>query len=148
MARSAAATTCSVASIVALDLKTGQRKWHYQEVHHDLWDYDGPASPVLADVTYQGKPRKILMHGSKTGMMYILDRTNGQPLIGIEEKPVTQQPEQKTSKTQPFPIGDRSCRCARKAFLTGIRRAACSRRSGTSASRSRLARTAASRGRR
>jgi len=93
-------------SIIALDVKTGQRKWHYQEVHHDLWDYDGPASPVLADVTYQGKPRKILMHGSKTGMMYILDRANGQPLIGIEEKPVTQQPEQKTSKTQPFPIGD------------------------------------------
>ena len=94
------------ASIVALDLKTGVRKWHYQEVHHDLWDYDGPASPVLADVTYQGRARKILMHGSKTGMMYILDRTNGQPLIGIDEKPVTQEPAQKTSKTQPFPVGD------------------------------------------
>ena len=93
-------------SIVALDLKTGQRKWHYQEVHHDLWDYDGPASPVLADITYQGRPRKILMHGSKTGMMYILDRTNGQPLIGIEEKPVPQQAAQKTARTQPFPIGD------------------------------------------
>jgi alcohol dehydrogenase (cytochrome c) len=94
------------ASIVALDLKTGKRKWHFQEVHHDLWDYDGPSSPVLADITYQGRPRKILMHGSKTGMIYILDRTNGTPLIGIEERPVPQQPEQKTAKTQPFPIGD------------------------------------------
>jgi PQQ-dependent dehydrogenase (methanol/ethanol family) len=93
-------------SIIALDLKTGQRKWHFQEVHHDLWDYDGPSSPVLADVTYQGQPRKIVMHGSKTGMMYILDRTNGQPLVGIEEKPVPQLPEQKTARTQPFPIGD------------------------------------------
>src|SRR5689334_10653571 len=55
------------ASIVALDLKTGVRKWHFQEVHHDLWDYDGPASPVLADISYQGRSRKILMHGSKTG---------------------------------------------------------------------------------
>jgi quinohemoprotein ethanol dehydrogenase len=94
------------ASIVALDLKTGQRKWHFQEVHHDLWDYDGPSAPVLADITYHGRPRKILMHGSKTGMMYILDRTNGTPLIGIEERSVPQQPEQKTAKTQPFPIGD------------------------------------------
>ncbi len=94
------------ASIVALDLKTGVRKWHFQEVHHDLWDYDGPASPVLADITYQGRPRKILMHGSKTGFMYILDRTNGTPLIGIEEKPVPQIAEQKTAKTQPYPVGD------------------------------------------
>jgi len=94
------------ASIVALDLKTGVRKWHFQEVHHDLWDYDGPASPVLADIIYQGRSRKILMHGSKTGMMYILDRINGTPLVGIEEKPVPQQAEQKTAKTQPFPAGD------------------------------------------
>ena len=94
------------ASLVALDLKTGQRKWHFQEVHHDLWDYDGPSAPVLAEVTYQGRPRKILMHGSKTGMMYILDRTNGTPLVGIEERPVPQMPEQKTAKTQPYPIGD------------------------------------------
>lgn len=93
-------------SIVALDLKTGKRKWHFQEVHHDLWDYDSPAPPVLADITYQGRPRKILMHGGKTGMMYILDRTDGTPLIGIEERPVPQQAEQKTAKTQPFPIGD------------------------------------------
>jgi PQQ-dependent dehydrogenase (methanol/ethanol family) len=94
------------ASIVALDFKTGARKWHFQEVHHDLWDYDGPSPPVLADITYQGKPRKILMHGNKNGMMYILDRTNGTPLIGVDEKTVPQNAAQKTAKTQPYPIGD------------------------------------------
>ena len=55
-------------SIVALDLKTGVRKWHFQEVHHDIWDYDNQTPPVLADVRYQGQPRKILIHGGKTGI--------------------------------------------------------------------------------
>lgn len=94
------------ASIVALDLKTGVRKWHFQEVHHDLWDYDNPTPPLLADVTHQGQPRKILIHGGKTGLTYILDRTNGRPLVGIEERPVPQDPRNKTAKTQPFPLGD------------------------------------------
>ena len=94
------------ASIVALDLKTGVRKWHFQEVHHDIWDYDNQTPPVLADVRYRGQFRKILIHGGKTGLMYILDRTDGRALIGIEERPVPQEPRQKTAKTQPFPIGD------------------------------------------
>ena len=94
------------ASIVALDLKTGVRKWHFQEVHHDIWDYDNQTPPVLADVRYRGQLRKILIHGGKTGLMYILDRTDGRALIGIEERPVPQEPRQKTAKTQPFPIGD------------------------------------------
>jgi quinohemoprotein ethanol dehydrogenase len=94
------------ASIIALDLKTGQRKWHFQEVHHDLWDYDNATPPVLADITYRGQPRKILIHGGKTGFVYILDRTDGKPLIGIEERPVPQDERNKTAKTQPFPIGD------------------------------------------
>lgn len=94
------------ASILALDVKTGAYKWHFQEVHHDLWDYDNPLPPVLADVMYQGQLRKILIHGGKTGLTYILDRTNGKPLIGIEERPVPQEPANKTAKTQPFPIGD------------------------------------------
>jgi quinohemoprotein ethanol dehydrogenase len=94
------------ASILALDVKTGAYKWHYQEVHHDLWDYDNPLPPVLADIIYQTKPRKILIHGGKTGMTYILDRTNGKPLIGIEERPVPQEPLNKTARTQPFPLGD------------------------------------------
>lgn len=93
-------------SVIALDLKTGAYRWHFQEVHHDIWDYDSAASPVLADIRYQGEPRKILMHGGKTGMMYILDRTDGTPLIGIVERPVEQEPRMKTARTQPFAVGD------------------------------------------
>ncbi|MEP6916038.1 MAG: PQQ-binding-like beta-propeller repeat protein [Acidobacteriota bacterium] len=94
------------ASIVALDIRTGARRWHFQEVHHDIWDYDNSASPVLADIRYRGEPRKILLHGGKTGLMYLLDRTNGKPLVGIEERAVPQEPRMKTARTQPFPIGD------------------------------------------
>jgi PQQ-dependent dehydrogenase (methanol/ethanol family) len=93
-------------SIVALDLKTGAYKWHFQEVHHDIWDYDNAASPVLADIRHQGRLRRILMHGGKTGFMYILDRANGTPLVGIEERPVPQEPRMHTAPTQPYPIGD------------------------------------------
>ena len=94
------------ASILALDVKTGAYRWHYQEVHHDLWDYDDPLAPVLADITYNGEPRKILIHAGKTGLVYILDRLTGKPLIGIEERPVPQEPANKTARTQPFPLGD------------------------------------------
>ena len=93
-------------SIVALDSKTGAYKWHFQEVHHDVWDYDNSAAPVLADVRYGGSLRKALMHAGKTGFLYILDRTNGKPLVGIEERPVPQEPRMKTARTQPFPAGD------------------------------------------
>jgi len=93
-------------SIVALDLKTGAYKWHYQEVHHDIWDYDNEVAPVLADIAFHGKTRKVLIHAGKTGFLYIYDRTDGKPLIGIEEKPVPQEPRMKTAATQPFPIGD------------------------------------------
>ncbi len=94
------------ASIVALDLKTGAYKWHFQEVHHDLWDYDNVGASVLADIQYQGRTRKVLINAGKTGFLYILDRTNGKPLIGIYEKPVPQEPRIKTAATQPFPVGD------------------------------------------
>ena len=93
-------------SVVALDLKTGAYKWHFQEVHHDIWDYDSAAAPVLADVRYRGSVRKILMHTGKTGFLYLLDRTNGKPLVGIEEREVPQEPRMKTARTQPFPVGD------------------------------------------
>jgi PQQ-dependent dehydrogenase (methanol/ethanol family) len=93
------------ASVVALDLKTGAYRWHFQEVHHDLWDYD-TAPPVLADIRYQGAMRKVLLHAGKTGFLYIFDRTTGKPLIGIEERPVPQEPRMKTAKTQPYPIGE------------------------------------------
>ena len=72
-------------------------------MHHDIWDYDDAAPPVLADIRYQGRCGKILMHAGKTGFLYILDRTNGKPLIGIEERPVPQEPRMKTAKTQPYP---------------------------------------------
>jgi PQQ-dependent dehydrogenase (methanol/ethanol family) len=94
------------ASIVALDMRTGAYKWHFQEVHHDIWDYDNECAPVLADIKFQGRTRKILIHAGKTGFLYIYDRTNGKPLVGIEEKPVPQDPRMKTAATQPYPIGD------------------------------------------
>ncbi|WP_407267864.1 PQQ-binding-like beta-propeller repeat protein [Radiobacillus sp. PE A8.2] len=93
-------------SILALDVNTGEYKWHFQEVHHDIWDLD-PANPVvLFDVEMDGKMRKGIAQAGKTGWVYILDRTNGEPLVGIEEKPVPQSENQKTSPTQPYPIGD------------------------------------------
>src|SRR5215210_3902338 len=70
------------ASIVALDYKTGQYKWHFQEVHHDIWDYDAPSPVVLFEQTYNGQLRKGLSQAGKTGWVYYLDRTNGEPLIG------------------------------------------------------------------
>jgi quinohemoprotein ethanol dehydrogenase len=95
------------ASVLALDLKSGAYKWHFQEVRHDIWDYDAASPPVLADISFKGQRRQILMHPGKTGWLYILDRTNGKPLIGIEDRPVPQEPRMKTARTQPYPIGDR-----------------------------------------
>ena len=94
------------ASIMAIDAKTGQYKWHFQQVHHDIWDYDAASPVVLFDTTIDGQPRKAAAEAGRTGWVYILDRTNGKPLIGIEEKPVPQEPRQKTAKTQPIPVGD------------------------------------------
>jgi alcohol dehydrogenase (cytochrome c) len=93
-------------SIVAIDAKTGKYRWHFQQVHHDIWDYDSPNPVVLFDAPYEGKMRKALVEVGKTGWAYILDRQTGKPLIGIEEKPVPQEPRQATAATQPFPIGD------------------------------------------
>jgi len=94
------------ASIVALDAKTGKHRWHFQQVHHDIWDYDGPSPVVLFDLEYGGVLRKGIAEASKTGWVYILDRTNGKPLVGIDEKPVPQEPRQATAATQPYPRGD------------------------------------------
>jgi alcohol dehydrogenase (cytochrome c) len=94
------------ASIVAIDVRTGKYRWHFQEVHHDLWDYDAPNPVVLFDIDIGGVKRKGVAQAGKTGYLYILDRTNGKPLIGIEERPVMQEPRQATAATQPFPIGD------------------------------------------
>jgi alcohol dehydrogenase (cytochrome c) len=94
------------ASIVALDAKTGRYRWHFQQVHHDIWDYDGPSPVVLFDLELNGAMRKGIAQPSKTGWVYILDRTNGTPLIGIDEQAVPQDPRQATAATQPIPRGD------------------------------------------
>jgi alcohol dehydrogenase (cytochrome c) len=93
-------------SIVAVEAKTGRYRWHFQQVHHDIWDYDSPSPVVLFDLEYGGALRKGLAQPSKTGWVYILDRTNGLPLVGIDEKPVPQEPRQATAATQPMPRGD------------------------------------------
>jgi quinohemoprotein ethanol dehydrogenase len=112
------------ASVVALNAKTGQYAWHFQQVHHDIWDYDAASPVLLFDTTINGQPRKGIAQAGRTGWVYILDRTNGKPLIGIEERPVPQEPRQKTAKTQPYPIGDALVpQCAEP--MEGYERAGC-----------------------
>ncbi|MEJ0100029.1 MAG: PQQ-binding-like beta-propeller repeat protein [Pseudomonadota bacterium] len=93
-------------SIVALEAKTGKYRWHFQAIHHDIWDYGGSNPVVLFDVMVNGQLRKGLSHAPKSAYVYILDRVTGKPLVGIEERPVPQLEIQKTAKTQPIPIGD------------------------------------------
>ncbi len=92
-------------SIVAVDAKTGKYLWHFQTVHHDLWDSDEPSPPVLVDVEQNGRRVPALAAVNKTGWMFILDRTNGKPLFGVEERPVPKGdvPGEWYSPTQPFP---------------------------------------------
>jgi len=94
------------ASVLALDAKTGRYRWHYQEIHHDIWDYGAPNPVVLFDARVGGKLRKALAQVSKDGYAYLLDRVTGKPLLDIPEQPVMQSPSQKTSPTQPIPVGD------------------------------------------
>ena len=90
-------------SIVAMDLKTGQYRWHFQSSHHGIWDMDNVMAPVLADVRIHGRLRKIVVYGSKCGMYFILDREDGSAPLGIDEVAVPQDARQKTWPTQPFP---------------------------------------------
>ena len=93
-------------SVVALDLETGERVWHFQAVHHGLWDYDFPAASNLVDVVVDGRPVKALAQISKQGFTYVFDRVTGEPLWPIEERPVptdTDLPGEQPSLTQPFP---------------------------------------------
>lgn len=94
------------ASIVAVELKTGKYRWHFQQVHHDIWDYDSPNPVVLMDLRMDGGVRKALVEVGKTGWAYILDRETGEPIVGIDERPVPQEPLQATAATQPYPRGD------------------------------------------
>jgi PQQ-dependent dehydrogenase (methanol/ethanol family) len=103
---SRAGTNLFANCLLALDLKTGVRRWHFQSVHHDLWDCDNVMAPVLADLKIDGAVRPVVVYGSKAGMFYILDRVTGEPIQGVEERPVPQDPRQITWPTQPFPAGD------------------------------------------
>ena len=92
-------------SVVCLQAETGERAWHYQLVHHGLWDYDPPAAPLLLDVVVDGQPRKIVAQLTKQAFCFVFDRATGDPIWPIEERPVPQSqvPGEKTSPTQPFP---------------------------------------------
>ena len=92
-------------TLVALNAETGERVWHYQLVHHDIWDYDIAANPILADVTVDGVPRRVVVQLTKQAFAFVLDRETGEPVWPIEERPVPQSdvPGEWTSPTQPFP---------------------------------------------
>jgi PQQ-dependent dehydrogenase (methanol/ethanol family) len=93
-------------SMLGLDVETGAYRWHFQQVHHDIWDYDAPSPVVLFDARYKGRMRKAIAQIPKTGWVYILDRVTGKPLLPIKERPVPQEPRQKTAATQPYVTGD------------------------------------------
>ncbi|MCE2513477.1 MAG: PQQ-binding-like beta-propeller repeat protein [Acidobacteria bacterium] len=92
-------------SIVCVDAETGERIWHYQLVHHGLWDYDIPAAPILADITVDGRDIKAVVQVTKQAFAFVFDRVTGEPVWPIEERPVPQSstPGEATSPTQPFP---------------------------------------------
>ena len=90
-------------SLVAVDLKTGEYRWHFQSVHHDIWDMDNTHPPLMADVRIDGAVRQAIYYGSKSGHLFVLDRRNGQPLLPVEERPVPQDSRQGEWPTQPFP---------------------------------------------
>jgi len=92
-------------SLVALDARTGKRLWHFQTVHHDLWDYDLTTTPTLMTVKHNGKMVDIVVQAGKTGFLYVFDRVTGKPLWPIVERPVpgSDVPGEVASPTQPFP---------------------------------------------
>ena len=92
-------------SIVAVDLRTGRRRWHYQLVHHGIWDMDIPAPPILADITVNGRAVKALAQPTKQAFLYVFNRETGEPIWPIEERPVPKgdTPREWYSPTQPFP---------------------------------------------
>jgi quinoprotein glucose dehydrogenase len=92
-------------SLVALDINTGQRRWHYQITHHGIWDYDPPCAPILFDATVNGRRVKAVAQPTKQAFLFVLNRETGEPIWPIEERAVPQSvvPREKTSPTQPFP---------------------------------------------
>jgi quinohemoprotein ethanol dehydrogenase len=93
------------ASVVAIDVKTGKLKWHYQMTHHDIWEMDVATPVVLFTTVVDGRPRKALAAMRTDGYLFILDRATGKPIIPIEERPVKQDIRLRTAPTQPFPVG-------------------------------------------
>ncbi len=91
--------------VLALDAKTGRRIWHYQTVHHDIFDYDNPPAPILATITLQGKKRDVAVQLTKMGLTFVLDRDTGTPIFPVEERPVpaSKVPGEEAWPTQPFP---------------------------------------------
>jgi quinoprotein glucose dehydrogenase len=91
-------------SLIAVDLKTGKRKWHYQFIQHGIWDWDLPCAPIIADVTIDGRMRKIVMQPTKQGWLYVFDRVSGEPIWPLEERKVEQSdvPMEKSWPTQRF----------------------------------------------
>jgi len=92
-------------SLVAVDAETGERVWHFQTVHHGLWDYDPPAAPILMDINVDGREIKAVTQLTKQAFAFVFDRASGEPVWPIEERPVPQSgtPGEQTSLTQPFP---------------------------------------------
>ena len=92
-------------SLVAVDAASGTRVWHFQTVRHDIWDYDLPAAPVVADLVQDGKPVRAVVQVSKVGFVYVFDRVTGRPLWPIEDRPVpaSDLPGERAAATQPFP---------------------------------------------
>jgi len=92
-------------SLVAIDARTGERVWHYQLIHHDIWDWDNPTAPILMDLVVDGRPIKAVAQITKQAFVYTFDRVTGEPVWPIEERPVPQTdvPGEWTSPTQPFP---------------------------------------------
>ena len=92
-------------SLLAIDVLTGQRKWHYQLVHHGIWDFDIPAAPILADIVVNGRAIKAVAQPTKQGWFYVFDRVTGEPVWPIVERPVEKGtvPGERYSPTQPFP---------------------------------------------
>ena len=92
-------------SLVAVDLETGERLWHYQLIHHDVWDWDIPCAPILADITLDGRPIKVIAQPTKQGWLFVLNRVTGEPVWPIVERSVAASdvPGEQTAPTQPFP---------------------------------------------
>ena len=93
-------------SILALDLHTGERQWHFQTIHHDIWDWDLASAPILVDLNIEGARREALVQVTKQGLTFTFDKRTGEPLFEIEERPVAASdvPGERASPTQPFPV--------------------------------------------